>query len=498
MKSIIFFILFLFSLDVFSQATFFKKYENIGHERGFECVETSNGGYIIVGEQADDYNYIQYRGIVYRLNQQGDLVAELTLSDSLSNSNLMTINPIPANPGQFVVYGSKRFIDNQDSCSELIQVTIDEDINPLNISTFFSLRDHWSYPWKTELANDSVIYVLISDMIAPWNSARFGVAKIRLPDDSLTSWFSPNPTGTFHLGYDLHIQPDQEVIKVFYFGVSLMESNPLKIARFNPDLSLIGSSLMPGYIINSDPCTIHYNDTSFIFTGTTSHTSLANIQHVVCYKMNEANDSIHDTLEYINSLDTILYSGAGTNTVLNGQSIFIVSMYNIIPTQIPWQTSPMWIQITRLDLDLNLISHHFYGGDAEYLPYCIAPTSDGGAIVTGFVWDYSIPDNYQYDIFALKFDTSGVVTGRHEGESWKASEAILVPNPGIEYCIVLLGAQYKTAELNISDLNGKIVLNRTIDQYQTKISTSHLPVGSYVYSVTANGHLIGSGKWIRQ
>jgi hypothetical protein len=158
----------------------------------------------------------------------------------------------------------------------------------------------------------------------------------------------------------------------------------------------------------------------------------------------------------------------------------------------------MWIQITRLDLDLNLISHHFYGGDAEYLPYCIAPTSDGGAIVTGFVWDYSIPDNYQYDIFALKFDTSGIVTGKHEEESWKASEAILVPNPGIEYCIVLLGAQYKTAELNISDLNGKIVLNRTIDQYQTKISTSHLPVGSYVYSVTANGHLIGSGKWIRQ
>ena len=498
MKNVFLILLSIYSLNLFSQNTFFKIYEHTGHERGFECVETTDGDYIIVGERVNDYSYQLSHGLIYLLDPLGNLTTEYELNDSLNNSFLMTINQSLINPGQFLVYGTKRFFDGQDTCSEMIQLTIDNDLNILNLSTFFFLRNHWSYPWKTELASDSIIYILIGDYSLQWNSPQFGIAKIRLPDDSITSWFPQQPApGIDYDAYDLHIQYDPEVIKVFYFGQLLEDINSLQIARFNPDLSLMGSSTMPGSYIHSGPNAVNFSDTSYIFTATTSTVSIP-IQHICIYKMNEANDSILKQVEYANSLDTILYSGGGTNTAISGHSIFITGIYNIIPFQIPWQTSPMWIQITRTDLDLNIISHHFYGGDAEYLPYCIAPTSDGGAIVTGFVWDYNIPENYQYDIFALKFDTAGVVTGIGENEKQIASEAIVYPNPGSDYLMALLGAQHKSADLSLLDITGKTMLHCTLNQYQTRISTAHLPAGTYLYSITAGNRLIGSGKWVRQ
>ncbi len=118
----------------------------------------------------------------------------------------------------------------------------------------------------------------------------------------------------------------------------------------------------------------------------------------------------HDSLkrqQIFNDPDTILYAGATPNTAINGESIFISGLYNIHPFEYPWQSTPSWIQVTRLDRSLNIISNNFYGGDAFYSPYSIIATADGGAFLTGFRYDLQ---THLFDVFALKVDTNGAVT----------------------------------------------------------------------------------------
>jgi hypothetical protein len=72
------------------------------------------------------------------------------------------------------------------------------------------------------------------------------------------------------------------------------------------------------------------------------------------------------------------------------------------------------------------------------------------------------------------------------------------PNPAKEYTSFIwdLGSFDGTAQLSITDQNGRNILTRPLSgaQGQWIWETGNVPSGSYIYRVTANGLQIESGK----
>ena len=152
-------------------------------------------------------------------------------------------------------------------------------------------------------------------------------------------------------------------------------------------------------------------------------------------------------------------------------------------------------------MELEIISTHFYGGDAVYCPCEIIATSDGGSIVTGFSYDYinNLPlYEYELDIFALKVNSEGLITDLPDDSPYKAHDAIVYPNPGSEEVIVHSGPQIEGAVFTLFDMQGKVVLSQTIHSTEQHFDTKNLSSGTYPWRITFKNKVIENGKWIKQ
>jgi len=384
-------------------------------------------------------------------------------------------------------------VSNETSYSSLNICTVDINLQVLSNNTFHTLKNHRICPWKHEMVNDSILYLLIVDLISI-PVPQFIVSKVKLPGDSLTSFCTED--SQICVPQDILYIPKSEKINIYYFGQLIEKQHHIKTLQLDLELNYDTSFNAPQHML-STICSNKMNDSVYLLTATAQNpVPYVDSRTISTYKMKYNNDTIK-SLKYFNHPDTILYAGFGTNTAINGTSIYITGLYNIDPGSLPWQTTPTWIQITKADLDLNIISHHFYGGDALYIPYCIITTQDGGVFITGITWNYNIPDNYQYDVFALKVDSAGTIVSVPEDATWQASEAILYPNPGNDFFIAVIGAQHNIASLALYDMSGKPVIEIMLQQDQTKVDTRHLPKGMYVYKIFNKDKPIGIGRWVK-
>jgi hypothetical protein len=226
------------------------------------------------------------------------------------------------------------------------------------------------------------------------------------------------------------------------------------------------------------------NDTSYLLTGTSTNGINSNSQ-IGLIKYDE-DDIALDSMFYSPSVDTNFYTGAKENTIINGNNIFIAGFYNVHTVPFPYNANPSWVSVTKTDMGLNVISNHFYGGDAQYCPYSIIPTSDGGCFVTGYTYDYinNLPvGNYELDIFALKVDSAGLITELPDQPNIKAHDAIVYPNPGRDYLMIQSGPQISGAQFTLYDMKGNSVMEEKINTTQMRLNTINLAAGVYPWRI---------------
>jgi len=469
------------------------------HERGFDAIETTSGDFIIVGERAEDYLYEHFKGVAMKLNSTGELIDELEVGDSIQNYRFTLINKLYGNENRFLLIGSMDSISVTDSFARLILYTCNDSLDILSQKRILSMQNHTIYAWKDDIVNDSILYILVEDHNLNFTPAnqQLGIVKINMPYDSLNVYFTGGNTTT-RIAQDVLYLKSKNILNIFYFGSLLDLSGATRIIQLTDSLTVLGSKICNVDLISTF-CATYFSDSTYLLTGTgKSEFNYGYENHILSYLMNDQDDTLH-RLEYLNNPDTILYAGFGTNTIINDGSIFITGIYNVEdPWGIPWLTTPTWIQITKTDLDMNIISQYFYGGDAEYLPYTIIPTEDGGALVTGLVWEYNIPNNFQHDIFALKVNSEGILTSFQEHSAKKACEVIVYPNPGSEHLGIRSSCQIFGSKFTMYDLTGKVLFESEIEDSQIEINTSDLPNGTYIWQVVNTNRMIDSGKWIKE
>jgi hypothetical protein len=80
-----------------------------------------------------------------------------------------------------------------------------------------------------------------------------------------------------------------------------------------------------------------------------------------------------------------------------------------------------------------------------------------------------------------------------------ADEAVTVfPNPFTTSLTIKLEDKFKTAEFQIFNILGAVIMTTNLTEQMTTIETSSLPSGVYFYKVITNTKLIQSGKIISQ
>jgi len=472
-----------------AQNNFFKTFKHPSNERAFSSVQLSDGDFIIAGEKSETGYYGNTAGYLARLSVSGEILKEVEINPNTS-ARLCIVIPYPTEHGDLLCIGSADSTANNESYSRRIFYRIDTGLN-IKSNRFFTYKCNYTqFPWQYTLRNDSILYLMSDYSIKNLNgntSSFIDIVKYRLPFDSLNSYVDTNLSVT----QDIYFNNATNNLNVYIFP----QHRKLK---FDENLNYILSSVYPQQF-PSNICISGIYDTNYLLSGSAYNTASPNLQ-IGAIKYSNYDNAI-DSIYYTPSIDTNYYVGGRESACINGNNIFLSGIYNVHAWPFPYNYNSSWVTISKLDMDLNMISTHFYGGDAQYCPFSIIPTSDGGCFITGYSYDYinNLPNNnYELDIFVLKTDADGLITELPDQPQAKAHDAIVFPNPGYEYLNIQSGPQITGAEFYLFDMQGKPVVNEKINNTQLKVNTTNLVPGTYPWQIVFKNKVIESGKWVKK
>ena len=481
-----------FSGHLFSQNTFFKVYTTHLEERSHEVAQTNDGNYIIVGRRSSGYYEHDIKGLIMLIDENGQLIKEFTIEND-NVSGFATIDKKPGQDDAYIVTGFQDSIFTGNRISSVIIYELDDNIEILSRNTVFSLNNILVNPWKTTIKNDSTILLLSNyrDDSFTYPPVQSIITEIRLPADSIRSYVSNIEFPCFP--QDILYIPKNNETHVLYLGYHLYDKLSIKILKLDEMLNGITTMETPAFMVTT-ACATSLTDSTYLATATAFPSSGPLTNDIAVYRLDEDGNGING-IEYSNNPDTILYGGFGTNTVIINDTIFVVGIHNLIPSSVPWQSTPTWLQITRLDMDLNILSHYFYGGDAAYYSMSINSTDDGGAFITGYIYDYNSGE-MQHDIFVLKLNSDGQIVDVPENASWQATEAIIFPNPASDIINIDFSQLYQSASFQLIDIGGKMVLEKQLTANRQSVNISAIPAGTYVFRIFNKNGLDKRGKLV--
>ncbi len=487
MKSSIFFILGIISCQgLIAQSSFFKWYPSEKHEYIYCGIEAEDGSFLISGEKAQDF-YARKSGYLLRLDAMGNFVQQNTTPYNDSSFSHGIIFKIPEETDIVNVTSISEFIVNDTLYHSNYLSKYSDDFDLISTRKYYSPYNFYKYPQAIVTTDGNSVFVLSTILNHYFFPSGINITKYSPQFDSITS-FQIDRYGmqSFGLIWDsIH-----STLKAF----SDVKGDYLFVTRLNRDLQFEEENNLP-YFVSSISATA-FQDSMYLLTGVDD--DIAGVEAYIKVKKYDYEDLLIDSLQYYNHPDTLLYSGAVKNAAIVGDKIFVVGVYNVDPVQFPWQNSPTWIQITRIDTGLQIIDHHFYGGDAFYMPYHIIKTTDGGALIIGNRYDYTTPWEQKYHVFALKVNSDGLITELPEQPQAKAHDAIIYPNPGIDFLNIQSGPQITGAEFYLFDMQGKPVLERKINNTQLNVNTTELAPGTYPWQIVFKNKVIESGKWLKK
>jgi len=476
-------------LSLFAQATFFKWYQSDNYEYIYDVAETNSGSYILSGCFRDMDLYGAMHGYLLKITNDGEKInEEIRVNIGDTTRGYACIFPDPRRADTIIVIGNEFYTDKAGMpCQTTSFLHYTENLVLAGEKKYLSASNYSILPQRYVFTDDSLFFIhsTVCTNSPSFQPKGWIISKYNIDFDSLATFYDTQSVINAGLIYDDKIQ----MIK--FFDISL---NMTKLSYFNKDLQLLSTKKYPFQIAGNMAYVLPFNDTSYLITGNKYSNPPAH--EIRCMQFNSFDDTVRSVF-YENSPDTVLYAGAMQNTALVGDKIFIAGFYNIDPSIFPWQDMPDWIQITRIDTNFKVIDHHFYGGDAVYIPYRILTTSDGGALVVGSRFDYTQWGTWRMHAFALKVNDHGLITETPENPEMRAHDAIVYPNPGSDNLIVQSGPQVNGAVFRMYDMQGRQVMEEQLDSTLLRLSSGNLAAGTYPWQIILNNKVIESGKWVK-
>lgn len=226
-------------------------------------------------------------------------------------------------------------------------------------------------------------------------------------------------------------------------------------------------------------------------------TFLLHMNHYVPAGLFETTDdySVYRLDHEFNKLDSVILGQTDTSLAYNrtethcldllpNGDIYVGDTYDwsySINTPFPY---PSWIELYKLDNDLDVIWRRFYGGDAWYWLTGVQTTYDGGSIMfanrADLVDDW---DEADLDAYIIKVGPDGELTGLNESSSLRTVELSIFPNPANETLTIITDLNHFQFALRNSV--GQVVFQTNAHGSELGIDISRFPRGTYLYTLIA-------------
>jgi len=467
-----------------SQSRFIFKYSTLNDEIPNSIIETSDHGFIIASETGT-YG-VEHQQLLLRIDQNGDTLYTKTIIYNAGKCGIESI--IKLDDGTYLGIGSKVPLSGK---SRLWLLNFNDSLRIIKDTTysfgferFYStcgLKDHLGYiivygSGFTDIYSSPHSYIFRCTQTLDSIQYNFFNASHGQMASSMLE--KPDTTGYLLMitgNYQIYTNSPSQILTVDY------SLNVIRIDSIPDDLELyLDSKILSSHEIlisgkrtyqNSNPRTDKYGivklDTSF----------LLNKEY------------------FLGPNDTITYPGVYTNLdFIDPNKIFCGGTINFSLEDI-FSSIPSYILIGRFDSALNLTWQKYFGGDQYYIVRSLTATSDGGCIISSTSYDYK-RQNQEQDLYVIKIDSNGLVTGQNNLPPISSYDAIVYPNPGNE--LIYIETQLKNAEFYLYDLTGREVCSIDLDPGRSSIPVQNLPSGFYVYKVLQNSQVKEYGKWIKE
>lgn len=246
------------------------------------------------------------------------------------------------------------------------------------------------------------------------------------------------------------------------------------------------------------------HDGGIVYVLNTLDTSIAagsptNLMPAVIYKLDSSGSIVWQ--KWLNGAN--LFSIHETNS---GSLVFCESRTGVVnETQVSYRLSG---ELFKTDGDGNILwkCRYIDGVDTNYHNYFFDVTegSDGGIFATG----QAVPINGQRNqIWLVKVDSNGCLNGNCPElftgikEEKKPADILVFPNPAQSQFTVAFGEtldfrRYREPVFELTDVTGRIVLQRILTEQATSFSCSAFAQGVYVYTIRSEGRFVAEGKII--
>ena len=489
----------LSSMVSFAQESFELIIKTSGTEVPNDIIQLENQNYVILGMQQKITGYSVATSVVWMANEFGTLIDSIAISKPDTNMFLATIHQ----------YGEYLLISGFLACKEnglyetpLYYLLLDSNLNLMHEQMTPLDSKYYSAGHMEFRLDEDQLYM--AGCARHRETAKYGldlfIYKYNLQSQLFESNFLELPGNQYSSGYLKTLNSDYHII--FSWGAWGYPGGYSSgyYALFDCDLNWLVTDSLPGDI-HWDNFAMNLTDSTYLLSGREyvliAPPSVDEFRSVI-YEMAFPNVPIR-SFEYHMGTDTTSHPAAeqSFDTTSTGE-IYFAGTANIDAAVFPYQETPSWIFLSKLDRDLNPIWTKLYGGDMFYYLYTMKATHDDGAVMACRTYNH-LTQGRETDILILKVNQDGLIVGTGEElPNISVQDAIVYPNPGNEFFNIHSGPQINGATFELFDMNGTLVHTTTLDERVETISTIKLSTGTYPYRITFQNKIVGSGKWLKK
>lgn len=396
----LFFIFFLFVIDIYGQGTFELIFESTYEERIGDIAEDFEGNFFGVGVQIRYSPYRQYP-VIWKINFEGDTISKVYYSnDSLTAFQYI----IPNFDGTLDVFGYRNSYGNYD----VLFYKLNSDLSVIKSEIVY--LPQYSSVLVTELLYTSDYYFLVGKLNIPDSTQKPGIIKLNknlvfISFDYSTygsiteAFFSADSSQIWMYTNDFTPTEATSPTNLFIIDTTfnIISLKPFPANQFS-SFSYFEDYLSGGLVDNDKIliCGNFIHGTNFPFN--TEH----DIGTVICDTlMNQY------SFDIIGTVDTVDQAGAFNSSDYNTtDSIFICGTLKVGDGFLP--NHPTFIILRLIDNDLNTLFERTFGGDAFYYTTNIIATSDGGCLIGAHRSE--LGSEWRRNTYLLKLNKEGLLT----------------------------------------------------------------------------------------
>jgi len=480
------FLMILFPVLAFTQSGFIFKYSTPNDETPSCILETNDGGFIVcgpIGTYPDSYHTL-----LIRLNKYGDSIKTKIIEYPIGFSFISEL--VKLDNGTYMGVGQKTLSSGEE---KIWLITLSDSLDILNdtsyscgLGTIYKLRGLRDHSGRVVIYGTSTV----TDSL--YDPPHLFILLATQQSDSLD--FKYFHAGTSQMVFSMLEKYDTTGYFMFILGhYQTFTQTFSQILGLNYQLQVTTTDSIPEGLIMYVGSNNFQNGELFI-TGQKSYWgSNPRTDKLGILKLNSSMQLISDY--FLGPDDTISYPGYISNIGINQDNkIFYGGATNqSINTLFP--SEPSNIMLGCFDTSLNVIWQKYHGGDQYYGVWTVNTTTDGGCIIGASSFNYQVQSS-ERDIYILKVDSNGIITGINTNPPSKEQETRIYPNPGTD--LINVETNLNHSMFYFYDLTGREIYNQALVSGSNPLHVQKLKPGLYIYKILQNSEVKEFGKWIKE